>query len=231
MVELTHLPINQWQEEERPREKLVLKGKSALLNHELLAILIGSGTPKVSAVDLCAQILEYVNNDLIQLGKLSVLDLQKFKGIGEAKAICIVASMELGRRRQAENVGVVNTIKSSKDIYAVLLADLSDLISEEFWIIYLNHRNKIIGKEKISSGGLTATIVDIRMLFKGAVERLATSIILAHNHPSGTLKPSQADIKLTNKIKEAGQILDVQILDHLIISDTGYYSFADEGML
>ena len=231
MVELTHLPINQWQEEERPREKLVLKGKSALLNHELLAILIGSGTPKVSAVDLCAQILEYVNNDLIQLGKLSVLDLQKFKGIGEAKAICIVASMELGRRRQAENVGVVNTIKSSKDIYAVLLADLSDLISEEFWIIYLNHRNKIIGKEKISSGGLTATIVDIRMLFKGAVERLATSIILAHNHPSGTLKPSKADIKLTNKIKEAGQILDVQILDHLIISDTGYYSFADEGML
>jgi DNA repair protein RadC len=231
MVELTHLPINQWQEEERPREKLVLKGKSALLNNELLAILIGSGTPKVSAVDLCAQILEYVNNDLIQLGKLSVLDLQKFKGIGEAKAICIVASMELGRRRQAENVGVVNTIKSSKDIYAVLLADLSDLISEEFWIIYLNHRNKIIGKEKISSGGLTATIVDIRMLFKGAVERLATSIILAHNHPSGTLKPSQADIKLTNKIKEAGQILDVQILDHLIISDTGYYSFADEGML
>ena len=231
MVELTHLPINQWQEEERPREKLVLKGKSALLNNELLAILIGSGTPKVSAVDLCAQILEYVNNDLIQLGKLSVLDLQKFKGIGEAKAICIVASMELGRRRQAENVGVVNTIKSSKDIYAVLLADLSDLISEEFWIIYLNHRNKIIGKEKISSGGLTATIVDIRMLFKGAVERLATSIILAHNHPSGTLKPSKADIKLTNKIKEAGQILDVQILDHLIISDTGYYSFADEGML
>jgi DNA repair protein RadC len=231
MVELTHRPINQWQEEERPREKLVLKGKSALLNNELLAILIGSGTPKVSAVDLCAQILEYVNNDLIQLGKLSVLDLQKFKGIGEAKAICIVASMELGRRRQAENVGVVNTIKSSKDIYAVLLADLSDLISEEFWIIYLNHRNKIIGKEKISSGGLTATIVDIRMLFKGAVERLATSIILAHNHPSGTLKPSQADIKLTNKIKEAGQILDVQILDHLIISDTGYYSFADDGML
>jgi DNA repair protein RadC len=231
MTQFTHHPISQWQEEDRPREKLVLKGKSALLNHELLAILIGSGTTKLSAVDLCAQILEYVNNDLTQLGKLSVLDLQKFKGIGEAKAISIVASMELGRRRQAENIGQVNTIKSSKDIYAVLLADLSDLISEEFWIIYLNHRNKIIGKEKISSGGLTATIVDLRMLFKGAIERLATSIILAHNHPSGTLKPSQADIKLTNKIKEAGHILDVQVLDHLIISDTGYYSFADEGML
>ena len=231
MVELTHQPISMWQEEDRPREKLILKGKSALLNHELLAILIGSGTPKVSAVDLCAQILEYVNNDLTQLGKLSVLDLQKFKGIGEAKAIGIVASMELGRRRQAENIGQVTTIKSSKDIYSVLLTDLSDLINEEFWIIYLNHRNKIIGKEKISSGGLTATIVDIRMLFKSAIERLATSIILAHNHPSGTLKPSQADLKLTNKIKEAGIILDIQVLDHLIVSDTGYYSFADEGTL
>lgn len=231
MVELTHYPISQWQEEERPREKLLLKGKSALLNQELLAILIGSGTPKVSAVDLCAQILGYVNNDLTQLGKLSVQDLQKFKGIGEAKAISIVASMELGRRRQAENIGQVTTIKSSKDIYSVLLADLSDLINEEFWIIYLNHRNKIIGKEKISAGGLTATIVDIRMLYKRAIERLATSIILAHNHPSGTLKPSQADLKLTNKIKEAGYILDIQVLDHLIVSDTGYYSFADEGTL
>jgi DNA repair protein RadC len=231
MTTFTHHPIHRWQEEDRPREKLVLKGKRSLLNQELLAILIGSGTPKLSAVDLCAQILEYVNNDLSQLGKLSVQDLQKFKGIGEAKAISIVASMELGRRRQAENIGQVNTIKSSKDIYAVLLSDLSDLISEEFWIIYLNHRNKIIGKEKISAGGLTATIVDVRMLFKRAIERLATSIILAHNHPSGTLKPSQADIKLTNKIKEAGKILDVQVLDHLIISDTGYYSFADEGMM
>jgi DNA repair protein RadC len=224
-------PISQWQEEDRPREKLTLKGKGTLLNHELLAILIGSGTPKVSAVDLCAEILNYVNNDLIQLGKLSVLDLQKFKGIGEAKAVSIVAAMELGRRRQAENLGQVNTIKSSKDIYAVLLADLSDLISEEFWVIFLNHRNKIIGKEKISAGGLTATIVDVRMLYKSALERLATSIILAHNHPSGTLKPSQADIRLTNKIKEAGQILDVQVLDHIIISDAGYYSFADEGMM
>lgn len=231
MNRLAHQPIHQWQEDERPREKLVLKGKASLLNHELLAILIGSGTPQVSAVELCAEILKYVNNDLSQLGKLSVQDLQKFKGIGQAKAISIVASMELGRRRQAENMGQVNTIRSSKDIFAVLLADLSDLISEEFWIIYLNHRNKIIGKEKISAGGLTATIVDIRMLFKSAIERLATSIILAHNHPSGTLKPSQADIKLTNKIKEAGKILDVQVLDHLIISDTGYYSFADEGMM
>lgn len=196
-----------------------------------MAILIGSGTPQTSAVDLCDQILGYVNQDLIQLGKLSTKDLMRFKGIGEAKAISIVASLELGRRRQAENHPKVNIIKSSKDIYHLLLSDLSDLITEEFWVVFLNHRNKIIGKEQISSGGLTATVVDIRILFKHAIERLATSIILAHNHPSGTLKPSQADILLTRKIREAGKLLDVQLLDHLIIADSGYYSFADEGRL
>jgi DNA repair protein RadC len=224
-------PITSWQEEDRPREKLMLKGKASLSNHELLAILIGSGTPKVSAVELCAEIFNYVHDDLVQLGKLNITDLMRFKGIGEAKAISIVASMELGRRRQASNQAKASVVKSSKDIYHLLLADLSDLITEEFWVVFLNHRNKIIGKQKISAGGLTATVVDIRILFKHAIERLATSIILAHNHPSGTLKPSQADIQLTNKIKEAGKVLDVQLLDHLIIADTGYYSFADEGRL
>lgn len=209
----------------------MLKGKASLSNHELLAILIGSGTPKVSAVELCAEIFNYVHDDLVQLGKLNITDLMRFKGIGEAKAISIVASMELGRRRQAFNQAKASVVKSSKDIYHLLLADLSDLITEEFWVVFLNHRNKIIGKQKISAGGLTATVVDIRILFKHAIERLATSIILAHNHPSGTLKPSQADIQLTNKIKEAGKVLDVQLLDHLIIADTGYYSFADEGRL
>lgn len=209
----------------------MLKGKASLSNHELLAILIGSGTPKVSAVELCAEIFNYVHDDLVQLGKLNITDLMRFKGIGEAKAISIVASMELGRRRQASNQAKASVVKSSKDIYHLLLADLSDLITEEFWVVFLNHRNKIIGKQKISAGGLTATVVDIRILFKHAIERLATSIILAHNHPSGTLKPSQADIQLTNKIKEAGKVLDVQLLDHLIIADTGYYSFADEGRL
>ncbi len=231
MEENIRNPITNWNEEDRPREKLMLKGKAALKNAELLAILIGSGTPKVTAVELCTEIMNYVNNDLSQLGKLSVKDLMKFKGIGEAKAITIVASMELGRRRQAENLPNISKIKSSKDIYQMLLADLSDLISEEFWVIYLNNSNKVIGKEKLSAGGITGTVVDVRLLFKSAIDRLATSIILAHNHPSGTLRPSQADIKLTNKVKEAGKILDVQLLDHLIVADTGYYSFADEGSL
>ena len=231
MEENIRNPITSWKEEDKPREKLLLKGKAALINAELLAILIGSGTPKVTAVELCTEIMNFVNNDLSQLGKLSVKDLMKFKGIGEAKAITIVASMELGRRRQAENLPNISKIKSSKDIYHILLADLSDLISEEFWVIYLNNSNKVIGKEKLSAGGITGTVVDVRLLFKSAIDRLATSIILAHNHPSGTLRPSQADIKLTNKVKEAGKILDVQLLDHLIVADTGYYSFADEGSL
>lgn len=227
----TRNPITSWNEEDKPREKLQLKGKANLKDAELLAILIGSGTPKVTAVELCTEILKYVHNDLSQLGKLSIEDLTKFKGIGEAKAISIVAAMELGRRRQAENLNEIKQMQSSKDIYNVLLADLSDLNYEEFWVLYLNNRNKIIGKEKLSSGGLTGTVVDVRLLFKNALHRLATAIVLAHNHPSGNLKPSQADIALTNKIKEAGRLLDIQLLDHLIIADTGFYSFADEGVL
>tara|TARA_Y100000385_G_scaffold273261_1_gene314959 strand:- start:1758 stop:2453 length:696 start_codon:yes stop_codon:yes gene_type:complete len=224
-------PITSWQEGERPREKLMLKGKASLSNKELLAILVGSGTPKKTAVGLSEQILHYVHHDLVQLGKLNLNDLMRFKGIGEAKAIRLVASMELGRRRQAEDHSKVNIIKSSKDIYSLLLSDMSDLITEEFWVIFLNHRNKIIGKERISSGGLTATVVDVRILFKQAIERLATAIIIAHNHPSGTLKPSRADIQLTQKVKSASKLLDIQLLDHLIVADSGYYSFADEGCL
>jgi DNA repair protein RadC len=223
--------INLWNEEDRPREKLALKGKSSLLDAELLAILIGSGTAKCSALELCNKIMTYVNNDLVQLGKLSIEDLSRFKGIGSAKAISIVAAMELGRRRQVENIKKVNVIKSSQDIYRTLLSELVDLHYEEFWVIFLNHRNKIIGKHKLSSGGLTGTVVDIRILYKLALERLATSTILVHNHPSGTLRPSSADIKLTQKVKEAGGLLDIQLLDHVIIADSGYYSFADEGML
>lgn len=224
-------PITSWQEEERPREKLILKGISSLSNKELLAILVGSGTPQTSAVGLSEQILHYVHHDLVQLGKLNINDLMRFKGMGEAKAIRLVASMELGRRRQAEDYPKVNIITSSKDIYILLLSDMSDLITEEFWVIFLNHRNKIIGKERISSGGLTATVVDVRILFKEAIERLATAIVIAHNHPSGTLKPSRADIQLTQKIKNASKLLDIQLLDHLIVADSGYYSFADDGCL
>jgi len=225
------LPISAWLEEDRPREKLLLKGKAQLSNIELLAILIGSGSTALSAVDLCSKILDYVNNDLVQLGKLSVKDLTRFNGVGPAKAISIVAALELGRRRQAEHHPKVMAIQSSKDVYHLMLAEMSDLITEEFWVVYLNHRNKIIGRERISLGGLTATIVDVRILFKSALERLATSIILVHNHPSGTLRPSRADQQLTAKIKEAGVFLDIQLLDHLIVSDAGYYSFADEGGL
>ncbi|MCB0509409.1 MAG: DNA repair protein RadC [Bacteroidetes bacterium] len=225
------LPIHLWKEEERPREKLLLKGKSSLKDAELLAILIGSGTTKQSAVDLCKQILEYVHQDLVQLGKLSIEDLSKFKGVGKAKAISIIAALELGRRRQAENLREIKTITSSKDIYNYLLSELSDLHYEEFWVVFLNHRNKIIGKEKLSSGGLTGTVVDLRILYKSALHRLATSTILVHNHPSGTLRPSQADIRLTRKVKDAGTLLDIQLLDHVIIADTGYYSFADEGLI
>lgn len=223
--------ILQWNEEDRPREKLMLRGKQQLSDAELLAIIIGSGTPKVTAVDLCKEILNFTNNDLVELGKLTIKDLMKFKGIGEAKAISIVSALELGRRRQAENVQNIEKITCSSDAYRILLNQLVDLSYEEFWIIYLNRKNKIIGKEKVSSGGITGTVVDNRIIFKNALDRLATSIVLAHNHPSGNLTPSVEDIKLTQKLKEGGKLLDILILDHIIISHNGYYSFADDGKL
>lgn len=230
-MEDNYLGIKQWKEEDRPREKLLLRGKQELTDAELLAIIIGSGTPKVSAVDLCKEILEYTNFDLIELGKLKVKDLIKFKGIGEAKAISIVAALELGRRRQADNVHKINKISTSKDAYRLLLNYLVDLNYEEFWVIYLNRQNKILGKEKISSGGISGTIADIRIIFKNALDRLSSGIILAHNHPSGSLKPSEQDIKLTRNLRDAGKIIDILVLDHIIISDAGFFSFADEGML
>jgi len=223
--------IKTWNEDERPREKLVLKGKETLTDAELLGILIGSGTPQISAVALCAEILEFANNDLSVLGKLSVTDLCKFKGIGPAKAITIVAALEIGRRRQSENVQKIKKIGSSRDVYNIFLALLADIPHEEFWVLFLNQANKIIGKEKISSGGVSSTIADKRMIVKSALERLATGIILVHNHPSGNLKPSQSDIDLTNKTKAAAKLLDILVLDHIIVSSSGYYSFADEGMI
>jgi len=223
--------IKTWNEDERPREKLVLKGKETLTDAELLGILIGSGTPQISAVALCAEILEFANNDLSVLGKLSVTDLCKFKGIGPAKAITIVAALEIGRRRKSENVQKIKKIGSSRDVYNIFLALLADIPHEEFWVLFLNQANKIIGKEKISSGGVSSTIADKRMIVKSALERLATGIILVHNHPSGNLKPSQSDIDLTNKTKAAAKLLDILVLDHIIVSSSGYYSFADEGMI
>ncbi len=223
--------IKSWEEKDRPREKLMHYGKENLSDAELLAILIGSGTPKVSAVDLCKEILEFANNDLSILGKLSVADLCKFKGIGPAKAITIVSALEIGRRRQSENIQKIQKITSSKDVYRLFLSLLADLPHEEFWVLYLNRRNKIIGKERISSGGLSSTTVEVKFIIKNALDRLATSIILIHNHPSGNLTPSKSDIELTNKIKNASNLLDITTFDHIIISHEGYFSFADKGFL
>jgi DNA repair protein RadC len=226
-----HFPINNCNEEDRPREKLLMKGKAHLRDAELLAIIIGSGTQKLSAVQLSEQILNHVNKDLNLLYRLSIQDLQKFKGIGEAKAISIVSAMELGRRRATESIEKVSIIKSSKDSYHLLMPHLSDLPLEEFWVIYLNNRNKVLGKEQLSTGGLTGTVVDIRIVLKRALERMATGIVLAHNHPSGNLNPSQSDIKLTDKLTQAAKLIEIQVLDHVIITESGYFSFADEGMM
>lgn len=227
---IKHKSIKTWEEKDRPREKLVALGKEFLSDAELLAILIGSGTQKVSAVDLCKQILEFANNDLQVLGKMTVDDFCNFKGIGSAKAITIVSALEIGRRRQSENIKEISKISSSKDVYKIFLSLLSDLPYEEFWILLLSRNNKIIGKEKISKGGLSSTIVDIKFIIKSALNKLASSIVLVHNHPSGNLKPSKSDIDLTTKIKAAAKLLDIIVFDHLIISNEGYYSFADNGL-
>jgi DNA repair protein RadC len=225
------LNIKTWAEEDRPREKLLLKGKAALSDAELIAIQIGSGTPKLTAVDVAKLILAAVGNDLNELAKLSVKDLMKHKGIGEAKAITIVSALELGRRRKEATVAAKTRITCSTDIYNYIKPQLLDLQHEEFWIILLNRANVVMKKESISSGGVAGTVADPKIIFKKALEQLASSIILVHNHPSGNIKPSAADISLTKKMKEAGQFLDLPVLDHIIFTDNDYYSFADEGLL
>jgi DNA repair protein RadC len=226
-----NLNIKSWAEEDRPREKLILKGRNVLSDAELIAILIGSGNKEDTAVELSKKILTSINNDLNQLGKLSVTDLMKFNGIGEAKAISIIAALELGRRRKISISDKKPIIQSSKDAFEVINPVLSDLPHEEFWAIYLNRRNEVIKKEFISKGGVAGTVADIKIIFKIALETLSSAIILCHNHPSGNLKPSQADIHLTKKIKETGNIMDVLVVDHLIIGEKNYYSFADKGTL
>lgn len=231
VLESSHLKITHWAEEDRPREKLLLKGKMALSDAELIAILIGSGTVSLSAVDLAKQILQHVEHNLNDLAKLTIKDLQKFKGIGEAKAIAIISALELGRRRKESEPTKKPRITSSQNAYDVIAPHLLDLGHEEFWIIMLNKANVVIKKAQVSSGGVSGTIADPKIIFKKAVESLASAIILVHNHPSGNLKPSQADIMLTRKLKEAGKLLDIPVLDHLIFTDHNYYSFADEGMM
>lgn len=226
-----HFSIKNWSEDDQPREKLLYKGKNALSDAELVAILIGSGSRNESAVDLCKRILQQNNNQLHQLQKQSIQQLMQFKGIGEAKAITIVAALELAKRLQLSETKELTKIGSSADVCKLMQPIIGDLPHEEFWVLLLNNSNKVIYKMQLSKGGLTQTVVDIRMLFKTALEHLATALILVHNHPSGQLVASNADKDITQKIKLAGNSLDIKLLDHLIITQNGYLSFADEDIL
>ena len=230
MEQNSSFPIKQWAEDDKPREKLMLKGKQVLSDAELLAILIGSGSRNESAVDLSKRILSSVSN-LKALGRLTLKQLTEFKGIGEAKGITILAAMELGRRRGSEEEVELKKITSSKSAFDIMHPIIGDLMHEEFWVLYLNNSNKVIYKSQLSKGGITGTVVDIRIVFKTALEQNATSIILCHNHPSGTLVASDADKQITKKLKEAGKMLEINILDHLIVANSTYMSFADEGIL
>ena len=226
-----NLSIKNWADDDKPREKLLHKGRTVLSDAELIAILIGSGSKEESAVELSKRILASADNNLNELGKLSIKQLMQFKGIGEAKAISIAAALEIGRRRRGDGVEKIKKVTSSRDAFELLQPILGELPHEEFWIVYLNNSNKILFKEQLSKGGITGTLVDVRLVMKKALEQGAVGLILAHNHPSGALKPSQADKQLTKKLKSAAEVLDVKVLDHLIITQTTYYSFADEGIL
>lgn len=225
------LGIKSWAEEDRPREKLLAKGRAALSDAELIAILLGSGTVKLSAVDVAKLMLQGVGHDLNELARQSVKQLCRHPGIGEAKAISVVAALELGRRRKEADAPARTTITCSRDIYNLVRPNLMDLPHEEFWVILLNRANVVMRKVAVSQGGVAGTVADPKMIFKEALEQLASSIILVHNHPSGNRQPSAADIALTKKLRQAGDFLDLPILDHLIYTDRGYYSFADEGVL
>lgn len=230
-MEENKLGIKSWAEEDRPREKLMEKGRHVLTEAELIAILIGSGSKDETAVELSKRILSSVGNNLNDLGKLGVGELVKFKGIGEAKAICVMAALELGRRRKETEVVKRDKISISKDVFDIMKPILIDLPHEEFWLLILNRANRVIKKELISRGGVSGTVVDTKIIFKAAVENYACSIIICHNHPSGNLKPSEADIRITKNIKEAGKLMEIPLLDHLIITENGFYSFSDEGGL
>lgn len=226
-----NFPISSWSDDDKPREKLLNKGKDALSDAELIAILIGSGNKNESAVALSKRILASLNNNLNSLGKLNTNQLTVFNGIGEAKAITIIAALELGRRRRQEEALTHTKVTSSKIVFEVMQPILGELTNEEFWVLYLNNANKILSKSQISKGGITTTIVDVRLVFKIAFEQGATSIIVVHNHPSGSAKPSENDKEITQKIKKAGQSLDIKLIDHLIITERSYFSFADESIL
>ena len=218
-------------EDDRPREKFLLKGKNSLSDSDLLAIIMGSGSRDETAVELARKILASVNNNWHQLSLLTIKDLTKFKGVGEVKAISIATALEIGRRRAAQEIPDKPQISSSKDAYQILKIHLSDLRTEEFWAVFLNQSNKVIHIAQLTQGGINQSIVDVRIVFKTALEHFATGIIISHNHPSGNLKPSSEDIAITKNIKEAGRVMNIQLLDHLIITQNSYLSFADEGIL
>jgi DNA repair protein RadC len=230
-MEENRLGIKSWAEEDRPREKMMEKGRHVLTEAELIAILIGSGSRDETAVELSKRILSSVGNNLNDLGKLNIKELIRFKGIGEAKAVSVMAALELGRRRKEAEKVKRDKITSSKDVFDILNPILIDLPFEEFWLLILNRANLVIKKEMISRGGVSGTVVDTKIIFKAAIENYASSIIICHNHPSGNLKPSEADIRITKNIKEAGKLMEIPLLDHLIVAENGFYSFADEGML
>lgn len=231
MEEYANLSIKSWAVEDRPREKMLTKGLQSLSDSELIALLIGSGTRKVTAVELARQVLHQAGNNLDKLGKCSVSDLKKLKGIGQARAVTIVAALELGRRRKLADPPENEKISSSADVSNLMFPLLSDLSHEEFWILLLNRSNRVIEKRRISQGGITGTVTDIRMILKLALDSLSTSLILCHNHPSGNLQPSDADISITRKLKESASLMDITLLDHLIVAGKNYFSFADENIL
>ena len=232
MEEKEFLSIKSWAEEDRPREKLLLKGKSALSDAELIAILLRTGVTGASALDIAKKILHKVNEDLNELGKLSVSDLKKMeKGLGNTKSITIVAALELGRRRQSSEVREKPIIRTSRDSFDFIYPELADLRHEEFYVLYLNKSNRVVAFKNISSGGVSGTVADIKIILRHAIDTLASGVIAVHNHPSGNLQPSEADKKLTKNLKDSARLLDVQLIDHLIIGDKNYFSFADEGML
>lgn len=231
MESYTNLKIKDWAVEDRPREKLLQKGISSLSDAELIAILLGSGTRNESAVELSKKVLKLAENNLNELGKLGVADLTKTKGIGEAKAITIMAALEIGRRRKLSEIINKKKITQSKDVFEVFQPIIGDLPHEEFWILLLNRSNKIIDKYKISQGGVSGTVIDTKIILKNAIEKLASSMILCHNHPSGNRNPSSADDQITKKLKAGAELIDISVIDHIIIADTEFYSYADEGKL
>jgi len=227
-----NLTIKTWAVEDRPREKLLTKGILSLSDAELLAIIIGSGSSKESAVELSKKILHHYHNNLSELGKCQTDDLiSRFHGIGEAKAISIMAALELGRRRNSSDSINRPKITASKHVFDIFHPVLSDLPHEEFWILLLNRSNKVLSKHRISQGGISGTVIDVRIIMKRALDQLASSIILCHNHPSGNREPSGADLEITKKLCDSGKILDIPVLDHIIIAENSYFSMADEGVM